>query len=110
MRTLVLTGLAILAMSAAGCRKHDIRTAAIYVPGLKHPSCAKFIVASLAREQAIPVKDIEVRMETKTIYVRYNSLQRSVKNLEFAIANVGFDANEVPANDEAREKLPDGCR
>ena len=93
-----------------GCRKHDIRTAAVYVPGLKHPACAQIIGNALAREQAIPGTDIEIRMETKTVYIRYNSLQRSVKNLEYSIAAAGFDANEVPADKAAQDKLPDGCK
>jgi len=98
------------AVLIGGCRKHDIRTAAVHVPGLKSAGCAQLIIAILGREQAIGPSDIDVRMDTKTVYVRYNSLQRSVKNLEYSIAKAGFDANEIPANKAAKDKLPAGCK
>ena len=54
--------------------------------------------------------DIVVDPVTRTVRVRYDSLKLSVKNLEFAIAKVGFAANEIPADPGAVKKLPAECR
>ena len=73
-------------------------------------ACADVIIKALDREQAIKASDVEVLLERRMVYVRYDSLHRSVKNIEFTIAHAGFDANEVPADREAQERLPEECR
>ena len=99
-----------LLLAVVSCRKDDIRTAAVHVPAMQSEECAQIIKTALAREQTIKKPDIDVSLESRMIFVKYNSLHRSVKNIEFTVAHAGFDANEVPADPEARQKLPDACR
>ena len=94
----------------ASCRKDDIRTAAIHVPAMQGMECAEIIIKELEREQTVLPTDVEVILERRMLYVRYDSLDRSVKNIEYTIAKTGFDANEVPADPEAMETLPEDCR
>jgi hypothetical protein len=42
--------------------------------------------------------------------VRYDTLRQSLKNLEYAVADAGFDANDIPANETVRSNLPEACR
>ena len=37
--------------------------------------------------------------------VTYESIVASLKNIEFAIADAGFNANDIPANAEAAARL-----
>ena len=110
MRLHCLLILSFLLLTILSCRKDDIRTAAIHVPGLRERECVDIIKNKLEREQTILPSNIEGDLTNLMIYVRYNSLHRSLKNIEFTIAKSGFDANEVPASPEAKAKLPKGCR
>ena len=110
-RAVILTAmLAGMCMVGFGCRKVDLRRVAIQVPGMKSEACAGIVTQALAREQQIPEANIHVDLEHRMIEVRYDSLKQSLKNLEYTIANSGFQANEIPANESVRLTLPEGCR
>jgi len=99
-----------LVVILASCRKQDLRTQTIRVPEMKNAACASIVAEALQRQQGIPPEWIKVDIENRTVTVTYDSLQRALKNLEFAIADAGFQANETPANPEAAAKLPPECR
>ena len=48
--------------------------------------------------------------EKRTVSVTYDTTKLAIKNIEFVIAGVGFDANDIPAKPEARKALPAECR
>ena len=50
-----------------------------------------------------------VDLAERKLAVTYDSLILSRKNIEFAVADAGFAANQVPANVEAMKKLPPEC-
>lgn len=110
---------------AGSCRKADIRTVVIQVPGMKNEACAKRVSNAAASEVAAgPRADanskrvqaallsgsVKADLATRTVTVRYDSLRMSLKNLEFAIAKAGFDANNTPARPSAVEALPAECK
>jgi copper chaperone CopZ len=109
MRTTVLLAVACVAL-AVSCRRQDIRTVVIAVPGMKNEKCAALITEALQRTQAVAPDRIKVDLEKRTVTASYDSLQRNVKNLEYCIADAGFAANEIPANAEAVKALPPECR
>lgn len=84
--------------------------AAIHVPAMKNQACANLIIRALGQDQGIPASQIKADVATRTVEVRYDSVKQSLKNLEFAVADIGFEANDVPANAEAEQKLPADCR
>ena len=49
-------------------------------------------------------------IEKRTMSVTYNSEKLGIKNVEHLIAGVGFDANSVPAKEDAKKNLPSACR
>ena len=49
-------------------------------------------------------------LDARLVEVTYDSLFVARKNIEFTIADAGFNANEVPANSEAAASLPPECR
>jgi copper chaperone CopZ len=87
----------------------DVRTIEIYVPDMKNQSCADIVAKAVAAIQGVQPDKTVMDMEHRTVTVTYESLVLSLKNIEFAIADVGFTANKVPANEEARKKLPPDC-
>ena len=114
----------LLLVGLSGCRKQDVRTVTIQVPEMKNQACVERVIVALAIEiisdpraepdrqriQAVLLSgDIQPDLRTRTVTVKYDSLRLSLKNLEFAIADIGFSANNTPANAEARKKLPPEC-
>ena len=98
--------IAILAVTS--CRMHDDRTILIHVPDMKNAACERLISNTLSRTTGVISNQTvctRIISENRVVIVPFDSMQTSVKNLEFAIADLGFDANKVPANQEARKKL-----
>jgi cation transport ATPase len=75
---------------------------------MKSADCSKIIQGALSRIEGIvtAVPDLEKR----TMVITYNSTKLSIKNVEFLIAGVGFDANDEQGKPEAKAALPAGCR
>ena len=105
-----LAWMAALALAVAGCRQADIRSAAIHVPAMKSQACVDRVQKALMAEQALVESQISIDLKSRTVEVRYDSLRHSLKNLEFTIADAGFDANDIPANPDAQKALPAECR
>lgn len=91
-----------------GCFRNDTRTLEVNVPGMRQEACAEIITNSL--RSIAGIKKIEVNLASKKIIAVYDGLILGHKNVEQAIAHAGFDANEIPAKEDARKQLPEGCR
>ena len=114
MKRLMAAGL-ILTLVVAGdaCRRKDVgdvRTVRISVPAMHNEAAAALVLRALVESQRIAPDKIQTDFTNHTVTVTYDSLQRAVKNLEFAIAAAGFKANEIPADQAAAAKLPPDCR
>ncbi len=98
--------LAVLLISS--CRKQDIREAVIKTPGIKNQACAKIIQDAFMRQPGI----VSTRpdFQKREITVKYNSMVIALKNIEFTIADAGFDANDTQASTNAVAALPPECR
>ena len=70
------------------CKKR-IETGLLYMPG---------------------VKNATVTVATSTIEVKYKKSKTNLKELEKAIAAIGYDANDLPADTEAYNNLPKCCQ
>jgi copper chaperone CopZ len=103
---LVLT-VAILMVS---CRQHDYRTVKIKVPQMQNPECAQLVGQALTNKVGVDPETISINIADRTVQVKYDSMQTALKNLEFFIADAGFDAGPIPANKDARAKLPAKCK
>lgn len=92
---------------AAGCRQKDFRTAEVRVPNVINAACEKRVRDALASLKGIEMNLVGVT--NGVLYVRYDSMQLGLKNIEHAVKDAGFDANEFPADPAARAKLPKEC-
>lgn len=91
----------------SSCRKQDIRSVVINVPGMKNAACAKVIQDAFMRQPGI----VSVRpdFQKREVAITYNSMVIAIKNLEFTIAGAGFDANDTEADTNAVAALPPEC-
>jgi copper chaperone CopZ len=97
MQGAALLGCALALCAAAGCRRYDIRTAYIHIPEMAAPADVETIRGVLAQIPGVRAAQMELDAPARTIRVPYDSIELSLKNIEFAIAESGYAANDVPA-------------
>lgn len=101
--------LCVIAIVAVGCRVRDVRTFEIHCPGMVNQACVDVISRALAPLFADP-NAVQVDLQRRMVTVTYDSLTMSRKNIEFFIADAGFAANDIPADQDAAATLPEACR
>jgi copper chaperone CopZ len=89
-------------------RKGAIETATIKVPTVQCGECKDRIEKYVSREEG--VQKITVDYKKKIAKVTYLWDRTNVENIKAAIANVGYDADDVSADPEAYRKLPTCCQ
>ena len=94
----------------ADAKKADAKvlTAIIKVPTIVCGSCVTTVTKALKKVDG--VKTAKVDLKKKTATVTYASTKVTVDKLEKAIADAGYDANNVRRNLEAYEKLDACCK
>ncbi|GAB4398313.1 MAG: hypothetical protein OHK0053_16670 [Microscillaceae bacterium] len=70
--------------------------------------CKERIEKALLLEKG--VKQATLNLENKTVKIVFNGNQTNAAALRTAIANTGYDADEVPAVAENYQKLPACCK
>ncbi len=92
----------------AGCFRQDVRTLEIRIPNMASQDCFKIIQSALNRVEGIV--SVEPDIPNRKLTVTYNSTKVGVKNIEYVITGLGFEANDNPGKTDARERLPADCR
>lgn len=115
MRPVILWSACLLIFVCCSCRKTRPREVRVIVPELNGKVCADLILSALTRSDGVirdsqNVPQIKIDLEKKLVVVQYDSLRTANKNIEHDIAALGFSANDIPPNADARAKLPPDCR
>ncbi len=93
---------------SSGCFRQDIRTLVVKVPQMKGAGCSKLIQDAFARIDG--VQTVEPDFAQHSVAVTYDARKLSIRNIEFVISGLGFDANDIGAKPEAKAALPAECR
>jgi len=56
------------------------------------------------------VRAVELDEKTKIITITYKTGKNDKESLKKAITKIGYDADEMPADQKAHDKLPDCCQ
>ena len=80
------------ALATAGCRQRDIRKATIRVPQATTSAIQGEIRAELAKIDGIDAAGAS--FADGVLSVEYDSMKLGLKNIEFAIKDIGYDAND----------------
>ena len=70
--------------------------------------CKDRIEQGLAFEKGI--KDVNLDVETKIATIKYNPSKTTPDEIRKAISKLGYDADDVLADEKAYEKLPKCCK
>jgi len=89
-------------------KKGGTEIATIKTPTVQCEQCKKRIEDYVSREQG--VTKVVVDYKKKITKVTYITDRTNIENVKTAIANAGYDADDVTADPEAYKKLPNCCK
>lgn len=96
-----------LAATTKGQQKKPI-TVKIQTPGVQCDECKRRIEEYIKYEDG--VTKVVVYPKSHYTQVTYLTDRTNIENIKTAIANIGYDADDVKANEEAYKKLPKTCK
>ena len=89
-------------------KKKGIQTVTISTPTVQCEMCKDRIERYMIREEG--VQKVNVDYKRKKTKVTYVAERTNIENIKTAIANVGYDADDITANEESYKELPDCCK
>lgn len=109
MKKLLLSIIAITGFAIAGfSQTKALVTATIKTPNALCENCKSRIETYLKRYDGVIEINVNYRRgETK---VKYLTDRTDIEQIKTAIANAGYDADDVPATEDAYNRLPKSCK
>ena len=86
-----------LSLSLCGCRIKDERELVVNVPQMKTEQDVAKVRSSLLSLKGVDCKNAVFDIATHKVTVQFDSMVVAHKNIEIAIAEAGYDANEIAA-------------
>jgi mercuric ion binding protein len=109
MKKLLLSVLAICFLSAASlAQTKAIQIVKISTPTIQCDMCKKTIEDLLKRYDGVMTVSVNVKKKETT--VKYITDRTNEEIIKAAIANAGYDANEIAANPDVYKTLPKCCK
>ena len=93
----VFAVLLLVSLSLCGCRIKDERELVIDVPQMRTEQDVAKVRSSLLSLRGVHLKTAVFDARSHKVTVRFDSMVVAYKNIEIAIAEAGYDANEIDA-------------
>lgn len=106
-------GLVALLALAAGCYRNTVSEIELDIPAMRTDTGAKIVESAIARlgmGEAEPIRSIRFDVGARKAWVTYDNVRLGRRNIEVVVRHAGFAVNDLPADEEARAKLPAECR
>lgn len=109
MKTLIFSLLALTAFSTHTlAQKKAVQKAVIHTPGVIADACKTSIDNFLVHEYGVSSVRADFRRHTVTV-VWYTD-RTNIENIKTALANMGYDADDVKAEPDAYKRLNPACK
>lgn len=109
MKKLLILSFAIAGLAATGrAQTKALETARIKTPNALCEACKIRIESYLKRYDGITFVNVNFRKGETT--VKYLTDRIDIEQIKTAISNVGYDADDVLANEDAYKRLPITCK
>ena len=109
MKKFFLGLIAISAISVAGSAQvKAVQTAKIKTPTIGCEDCKNRIETYLKRYDGIG--SVVVNWRQKNVTVKYITDRINIEEIKTAISNCGYDADDIPANEDSYKRLPKTCK
>ena len=103
-------GMAAALALGAGCFRNTVSTIELDVPAMKSDACGRAVQDAVAKLGEGAIRDVRVDVAAHKAWVDYDNVRLGRRNIEVAVRHAGFAVNDLPADEEARAKLPPECR
>ncbi len=110
MKTLLFSLIAIFCFFSVGFTQQQKVSgkAIIKTPTIQCDVCRDRVVFFISHEYG--VTSIKVNIKQKTTTVTWLNDRTTLENIKVAIANLGFDADDIEAEESAFKRLPKDCK
>ena len=109
MKSFILGIIALIALSTASVAQNSaIQQAVIQTPGVQVEACKTRIENFLPHEYGVAYVKADFRRHTVT--VKWFKERTNIENIKTALANMGYDADDVTADPDAYKRLPAACK
>jgi mercuric ion binding protein len=109
MKQLLILLVAILGISSTSfSQTKPLLSAKIKTPGVMCEACKARLEEYLKRYDGIGA--VTVNYHKGEVVVKYLSDRINIETIKAAIANAGYDADDIPANPDAYKLLPKTCK
>ena len=109
MKSLMLSAILLTSLSVTlFAQQKAVQKAVIQTPGVQCEACKTRIENRLIHEDGISSVKADYRKHTVTV-VWYTD-RTNIENIKTALANLGYDADDVSADEDAYKRLPITCR
>ena len=109
MKTYVLTILSILFFGfSAFTQQKSTQKAVINTPGAQCEACKSRIENFLVHEYG--VSSVKADYKKHTVTVIWYKDRTNIENIKTALANMGYDADDITAEPDAYKRLPKTCQ
>ncbi|HQY19906.1 MAG TPA: heavy-metal-associated domain-containing protein [Ignavibacteria bacterium] len=98
----------LIPMLSKADNKGNEKTVEITLPSIQCGMCVKTVEKALGNLDG--VIDSKADLDNKSVTVIYDDSKVSVENLEAVITASGYDANKMPANEDAYNELNACCK
>jgi copper chaperone CopZ len=108
MKKIFLMSLVFAGLATVSSAQVKVVTAKIKTPNALCEACKVRIESYLRRIDGIVYLDVNYRKAETT--VKYQMDRTDIEQIKTAISNLGYDADDVPANEESYKRLPKTCK
>lgn len=109
MRSVIFSFLAIIAIGSSGFAQIKAADkAVIKTPYVQCDKCKERVEFFIGHEAGVTSVRVDIRKHTTT--VTWLTDRTTLENIKVAIANLGFDADDIEAEEFAYKRLPKECR
>ena len=109
MKQIVLAIVAIIAINVVGfAQQKPLETAKIKTPEIRCEICKAKVETYLKRIDG--VRSVSTNTNRGETTVKYLTDRTNIEEIKTAIANNGFDADDIPANEDSYKRLPISCK
>lgn len=109
MQTLTLSLLMLTALTATTyAQQRAVQKAVIQTPGVQCERCKTRIENRLVHEYG--VSSVKADFKRHTVTVVWYTDRTNIENIKTALANLGYDADDVTADPDAYKRLPITCQ
>jgi mercuric ion binding protein len=109
MRTIQLTIISFfLLVTTTYAQQKEVAKIVIKTPAAACEECKEHLEAFMKNEEGVLTVDVNIKKKTTTI--NYATDLTNDENLKTALSNMGFDADDVPAEPTAIGLLPRCCQ